>query len=87
MPHRYVCDVLEEMRKCDKVRNYSIMLSLIEEVQTLVNRMEAGLGEKSDHEVWHKKAKTEKKEYKRLLNKTNKLRKKAGEEEKKSSRY
>ena len=87
MPHRYVCDVLEEMRKCNECRNYSYLPGLIEEVQTLVNRMEAALGEKSDLESWHKKAKKEKKEYKRLLKKTNKLRKQAGEEEKQASRY
>lgn len=87
MPHRYVCDVLEEMRKCDKTRNYAVLPALLEEVQTLVNRMEAALGEKGDLESWHEKAKKEKKEYKRLLKKTNKLRAEAGEEEKKASRY
>ena len=46
--NRYVCDVLEEMRKCNENRNYSILLSLIDEMQTMVNRMEAGLGDKAD---------------------------------------
>ena len=87
MPHRYVCDVLDEMRKCHKTHNYSYLPALIEEAQTLVNRMESALGEKSDLESWHAKAKEEKQEYKRLLKKTNKLRKKAGEEKKKASRY
>lgn len=46
--NRYVCDVLEEIRKCHETRNYAILLSLVEEVQTLVNRMESGLSDKSD---------------------------------------
>jgi hypothetical protein len=48
MPNRYVCDVLEEIRKCYETRNFSGLLGLIEEVQTLVNRMEAGLRDYSD---------------------------------------
>jgi len=87
MPHRYICSVLDEMRECNKTRNYSVLLALIEEVQILANRMEAALGEKSDVESWHKKAKEEKKEYKRLLKKTNELRKEAGEDKKQASRY
>jgi len=87
MPHRYVCSVLDEMRKCNKTRNYSTLLALIEEVQTLVNRMESALGEKSELEDWHRKAKSERKEYRRLLKKTNKLREKAGEDKKGESRY
>jgi hypothetical protein len=43
MPNRLVCNVIEEMRACSKTRNYSYMDGLIEEVQTLVNRMEGKL--------------------------------------------
>jgi len=75
------------MRKCHKTRNYSYLDGLIEEAQTLANRMEAGLGEKRDYESWHKKVKEEKEEYKKLLKKTNKLRKKQGEKPKEMSRY
>ena len=46
--NRYVCEVLDEIRKCHETRNYAILLSLIEEVQTMVNRMEAGLSDASD---------------------------------------
>ena len=46
--NRYVCEVLDEMRKCHETRNYAILLSLIEEVQVMVNRMEAGLGDCTD---------------------------------------
>lgn len=81
MPSRYICDVLEEMRKCYKTRNFAYLEGLIEEAQTMANRMEAALGEKKDHESWHKKAKEEKEEYKRLLEETNKLRIANGEKE------
>jgi len=82
MPHRYLCDVLAEMRKCHETRNYSPLLGLVEEAQTLANRMEAALGEKKDLERWHEDAKKEKKALEKLLKKTNKLRKENGEKEK-----
>lgn len=50
-------------------------------------RMEAGLGEKSDYQTWHQKAKKEQAEYKRLVVETNKLRVKKGEPKKEASRY
>lgn len=87
MPNRYVCDVLDELRKCYKTRNFSYLPGLIEEIQTLVNRMESALQEKSDYEHWHKKVKEEKEEYKRLLKESNKLRKKKGEKPKELSKY
>ena len=46
--NRYICDVLEEMRKLNETRNYSMLASLIEEVQTMANRMEASLSDVSD---------------------------------------
>ena len=42
---RTLCDVLEEMRKLNKTRNYSYLESLIEEAQSMGSRMEAGLGD------------------------------------------
>lgn len=81
MPHRYVCDVLEEMRSCHKTRNFSSILGLVEEVQTMVNRLEAALNEKSDYEAWHKRVKKEKAELKKLLAETNKMRKKKDKKE------
>lgn len=62
MPNRTVCQVLSEMRECTKTQNYSYLLGLIEEVQTMVNRMEAGLYDKSDFKYdlrTHKKLKKE----------------------------
>lgn len=47
-PNRTVCAVLDEMREIDKVKNYSGLLSLIEEVQIMANRMEAALMDKKD---------------------------------------
>ena len=60
--NRYVCSVLDEMRDCvkgfdapegsEKARSASKrhMKALIEEAQSLVNRMESGLGELKDLE-------------------------------------
>lgn len=47
--HRHMCDVLEEMRKCYKTYNFNHMLSLIEEAQSMANRMESGLHDKRDY--------------------------------------
>lgn len=48
MPNRVVCDVLKEMRKCYETRNFSYLPGLIEEAQTMVNRMEARLEDYKD---------------------------------------
>ena len=50
MPNRTVCAVLDEMRKCHKTRNFAYLDSLIEEVQSLANRMEAKLWDQKDYE-------------------------------------
>lgn len=42
-PNRTVCDVLEEIRKCDETKNYSYLLGLVEQIQSLVNNMESAL--------------------------------------------
>jgi len=57
MPNRYVCSALEELRtfhdivfqKCDvSPRDQLHLMSLTEEIQTYVNRMEASLGDNWD---------------------------------------
>ena len=48
--NRYVCEVLEEMRTCTKTLNFAVIPSLIEEVQTMVNRMEMALSDMKDLE-------------------------------------
>jgi hypothetical protein len=45
---RTMCDVLEEMRKCNEHRNYAALAGLIEEVQTMGNRMEGALYDKKE---------------------------------------
>ena len=67
MPNRYICSVLEEMRTCTETLNFSILLSLIEEVQTLANRMEAKLYDIRDHEDLLNDIKDKKKELKILV--------------------
>lgn len=56
--NRTLCDVLEDMRRCDTTKNYAALSSLIEEAQTMGNRMESGLGDQRDivkmQEEWHK---------------------------------
>lgn len=57
MPNRTMCDVLDEMRTCHKTRNYSYLLSLIEEVQVMGNRMEAHIEDMRDVKYIKKKIK------------------------------
>ena len=46
--NRYVCNVLDEMRTCTETLNFALIPSLIEEVQTMVNRMEMALHDMKD---------------------------------------
>jgi len=48
--NRYICDVLEEMRTSVKTLNFAMIPSLIEEVQTMANRMEMALADMKDLE-------------------------------------
>lgn len=47
-PNRHMCEVLDEMRSCYKTRNFAPILGLIEEIQSMGNRMEAGLEDIKD---------------------------------------
>lgn len=94
--HRYVCEVLQEMR--DNIKVYkdvdSIddinmtmfkgsqrhMRAMVEEVQTLVNRMEAALGDNKDYNKLHKKASKLKKEIAQLKEDKESLTKEGKEE-------
>ena len=49
--NRYICEVLDEMRTCTKTLNFAVIPSLIEEVQTMVNRMEMALSDMKDLET------------------------------------
>lgn len=44
--NRMLCTVLEEMRACYKTRNFAGLLGLIEEAQSMGNRMESALEDK-----------------------------------------
>ena len=56
-PNRVMCDVLEEMRNCFKTYNFSPILGLIEEVQSMANRMESGLSDVHDITELHDRKK------------------------------
>ena len=64
MPNRTVCDVLSEMRTCYKTRNFSYLQSLIEELQTMANRMEAKLWDQKEFEHREKEYRKQKQELK-----------------------
>ena len=62
MPNRTICSVLQEMRECAKTSNYSYLPGLIEEAQSLANRMEAALWDQKDFiraQQQHKQLKSE----------------------------
>lgn len=46
---RYICSVLEDMRTCVKTHNFSMLESLIEEVQVSASRMEAALQDRPEY--------------------------------------
>ena len=73
MANRYLCDVLHEMRECTKTLNFSYLLGLIEEVQTLASRMESCLFEIKDYEHLHEEIKKLKKKKKKLENEVEEL--------------
>ena len=39
--NRTICTVFEEMRICNETKNYSYLLGLIEEAQSMANKMES----------------------------------------------
>ena len=73
MPNRYLCDVLNEMRECTKTLNFSYLMGLIEESQTLANRMEAKLYDVKDFERLRDDIKDLKKKEKKLEEKIEEL--------------
>ncbi len=73
MANRYLCSVLDEMRECTKPLNFSHLLGLIEEAQTLANRMEANLYDIKDFERLRDDIKDLKKKKKKLEEKIEEL--------------
>ena len=74
-PNRYICSVLDDLRTAHKVRNYSYMEGLIEEIQYAANRMEAAIGDIHDLNKWREKRSNLKAEIKKLEHKRDKLKK------------
>lgn len=78
--NRYLCSVLDDMRKCCETLNFSPMKGLVEEAQILGNRMESGLSDKKnlmevneEYRKARKKYKTLQKEIKALEERKKKL--------------
>ena len=51
MLNRTLCDVLAEMRKQYETRNFAGLLGLIEEAQSMGNRMEAALSDQKSYKT------------------------------------
>ena len=74
--NRYLCDVFDEMRKTTDTLNFAILLSLIEEAQTMANRMEMALADMKDLKSLKKSIREKKDELKKLEEKLEKKKKK-----------
>ena len=74
--NRYICDVLEEMRTSIKTLNFAMIPSLIEEVQTMANRMEMALEDMKDLKSMKDEIHEKKEELKILKKKIEKKKKK-----------
>ena len=81
--NRYVCDVLEEMRTSVKTLNFAMIPSLIEEVQTMVNRMEMALEDMKDLKGLKEEIHNKKEEYETLKDKIRKIEKTLAKKKKK----
>ncbi len=57
MIERYICTVIDEMRQCYKTYNFGCIQGLIEEFQTLANRMEAKLSQVAEVKNLHEQIK------------------------------
>ena len=71
--NRYLCSVLDEMRECTKTLNFSYLLGLIEEAQTLGSRMESKLFDIKDFDRLHEEIRDLKKKKKKLEKKVGAL--------------
>ena len=81
-PNRTACDVLEEMRKCEKTKNFSYLLGLIEEAQSIASRMEAKLEDFKEIRNSHERKTEAEKEAKKIEKKLEELKKELEEKEK-----
>lgn len=83
--YRTMCEVLEEMRMLYKTRNFSGLLGLIEETQTMGNRMEAALYQVESLDQQHDEIKENKRVIKGLRKKKKKLERKINKLEKRNN--
>ena len=67
--NRTLCDVLSEMRKAYETRNFSYLLGLIEEAQSMGQKMEAKLYSIRDFKNLEQEIKQAKKELRALTEK------------------
>ena len=72
-PNRTACDVMEEARKCYESRNFAGILGMIEELQSMFNKMEASLNDKNDAVEYKKTRKELAGECKKLTKKKRQL--------------
>jgi len=72
-PNRTMCAVLDEMRACFKTHNYTPIPGLIEEIQSMGNKMEASLSDKDDVKSWSEQRSKLKQEINKLEQKVEKL--------------
>ncbi len=68
--NRMICSVLHEIRECDKTKNYSYLIGLLEEAQVLANRMESALWDQKEFLHMEERYNKLKKEVKELEKKT-----------------
>ena len=66
--NRTICGVFEEMRSCNETKNYSYLLGLVEEAQSMANKMESKIDLINDFEELKDK-------YKELEEQKNELKK------------
>ena len=73
MPNRHACSALDEIRNCFKTYNFSPIPGLVEELQSMFNRMEATIQDKKDVEYYNKRRSQLMKECEELEEKIEKL--------------
>lgn len=72
-PNRTMCSVLDEMRELYKTRNFAGLKGLIEEAQSIANRMESGLEDINDIKKSHDMKKKAEKETRKVTERLNEL--------------
>jgi len=71
--NRNMCEVLDEIRALDKSKNYSSLMSLVDEIQSMANRMEAKLNDIKDFNYMKEEKTKLKKQIKKLKEKLEEL--------------